>query len=918
MKYLVMLLFIFSSITFGQFYGGGGTLTDPYLIKTASSLDSIRFGYLQGYAFKQIADIDLSGYTNWLPLGNNDTTFTGAYEGNGFIIKNLTITSVPEKSNRFHAGLFGRVGGTSLGASLIDSVYFNNIHLQNVDITGAYANGTGDLAYLGGLIGEVAASTTSDTPTFVDSSLVDTIDIKTTGNYEHKIGGLIGNVLTGVYGRVFKSAVENDSLTQVTSGSSQHKIGGLIGVMGSTAFSVSESWTRNSYIYGNRTANGLGGFIGVQNAGGIGNSYVYNAEVIDNAATLGSGFYLAGTFVGYQNGAISNSYATGTTIYNQELAIKTGFVGNMGSIGTNNFFDKLVAGTTNSNVDSTGATWVYPKTTDSLKTKATFTWRSWDFDTTWSVSGALNTGYPNLEGIFYTGYTLAYPSATGIVFIQDSVIEITWTTDVPDLTEQGTDTTFVWYALNDGFILIDTVFANDTSLTWTVPSGTYSTTARILLSSIDSVYTDSSDYFFTVIPLPNSFSALDIFDVTPSNFRSALDTVIISVETMNIDSFRTYWSTDSLSWYYITKTNVDTVNGFFEDTSSVQWLSPPLISGKVWIKAIEFRDTTLYYAPDTLIYAGSRTVAGVAFYITEFLTLTDCETNTPYQMAGSDGILKLTAIYDPSAGWNSNVSWRFYQVQLRENRTTGLPYYTDSYVICEAAQRQCLRDQWGNLIAVGGCIFPAFSRWIVKDTTGFGYYSFGADSTELVFPFQEQEGNPIIVNNRKYYTEKVGSNYYIKVTDLLNNYTQVYIDYTNIINTGGYYGSMRLVSDISNHRLGAYTKAYNTLSSVSDTIVYNLGGVAVGWTVIYNGTGKYDDALHQKLLDSLQSFGDYGKGYLLIGNYGAGERNTYSISLLPDPIYQLNLAQDIWISGAESRRDYFRGIHPKIWKNGIR
>ena len=49
-----------------KFEGGTGTLKDPYLIKTAEQLNSVRFGLSKHY--KLIADIDLSKWGNWIPL----------------------------------------------------------------------------------------------------------------------------------------------------------------------------------------------------------------------------------------------------------------------------------------------------------------------------------------------------------------------------------------------------------------------------------------------------------------------------------------------------------------------------------------------------------------------------------------------------------------------------------------------------------------------------------------------------------------------------------------------------------------------------------------------------------------------------------------------------------------------------------
>ena len=90
-----------------KFEGGTGTLKDPYLIKTADQLNSVRFGLSKHY--KLIADIDLSKWGNWIPLGGTPAyggswikkypqaadagcgEFTGSFDGNGHVISGMTI-----------------------------------------------------------------------------------------------------------------------------------------------------------------------------------------------------------------------------------------------------------------------------------------------------------------------------------------------------------------------------------------------------------------------------------------------------------------------------------------------------------------------------------------------------------------------------------------------------------------------------------------------------------------------------------------------------------------------------------------------------------------------------------------------------------------------------------------------------------
>ena len=89
-----------------EFEGGSGTLNDPYLIKTAEQLNSVRFGLSKHY--KLIADIDLSKWGNWIPIGGTPAyagaftnhpekasagcgEFTGSFNGNDHVISGMTI-----------------------------------------------------------------------------------------------------------------------------------------------------------------------------------------------------------------------------------------------------------------------------------------------------------------------------------------------------------------------------------------------------------------------------------------------------------------------------------------------------------------------------------------------------------------------------------------------------------------------------------------------------------------------------------------------------------------------------------------------------------------------------------------------------------------------------------------------------------
>ena len=90
---------------------GAGNEQDPILIENCVHLKYLAdqtnsdASYSLNKYFKQTANIDLSSYANWTPIGYNATYyFGGNYDGGGYKITGLNITSVVT-----YAGLFGYV-----------------------------------------------------------------------------------------------------------------------------------------------------------------------------------------------------------------------------------------------------------------------------------------------------------------------------------------------------------------------------------------------------------------------------------------------------------------------------------------------------------------------------------------------------------------------------------------------------------------------------------------------------------------------------------------------------------------------------------------------------------------------------------------------------------------------------------------
>lgn len=142
-------------------------------ISTYEELNTIVRGDMTG-SYYLINDIEIPEGTEWLPLGkpadwdgvaNNLINFTGTFDGNGYSIKNIKITSGSNFS-----GLFARIVDCTI----------KNLGLENVDITGGTPTG----ALAGVMFG---TASTYDLSVKIDNVFV-------TGSVKGvtEVGGLVG------------------------------------------------------------------------------------------------------------------------------------------------------------------------------------------------------------------------------------------------------------------------------------------------------------------------------------------------------------------------------------------------------------------------------------------------------------------------------------------------------------------------------------------------------------------------------------------------------------------------------------------------------------------------------------------------------------------------------------------------------
>ncbi len=192
---------------------GSGFPANAVFIYTADEFNAVR-NDLAGY-YVLMADIDLSGYGNWVPIGDYTNRFTGTLDGNGHIINNLTINGTAN-----YQGLFGCIGagGTVMNLGVSGSVIghysigglvgYNEGTIENCYTSGSIY-GTGGSSAAGGLAGynNGGAITNCYSSSDVDYTFFDV-----------RIGGLVGINTGSVISCYFTDDSDNGFGTRKTSG----------------------------------------------------------------------------------------------------------------------------------------------------------------------------------------------------------------------------------------------------------------------------------------------------------------------------------------------------------------------------------------------------------------------------------------------------------------------------------------------------------------------------------------------------------------------------------------------------------------------------------------------------------------------------------------------------------------------------
>ena len=263
--------------------------------------------------YELLANLDLSAFTNWQPIGSQNNPFTSILQGNGYSIANLAI------SGSDYLGLFAALSGATI----------DNLVVEVASISGD--------SYVGALAGRAEQSTISR----VQIRAVD-VNSKLQARGE-KVGGMLGETI----GTTITNATSDLSIVGGNNDAADY-VGGIVGYVSSSDISYAYS---SSSVSASDGADNIGGLVGyMQN-----NSAISYSSASSSVTSNGSNSWAYGGLVGRMenNSTISYSSASGSVTSNgDENSIYGGLVG---ELDKSTISDSSASGSVISNGDENAA-----------------------------------------------------------------------------------------------------------------------------------------------------------------------------------------------------------------------------------------------------------------------------------------------------------------------------------------------------------------------------------------------------------------------------------------------------------------------------------------------------------------------------------------------------------------------------------
>ena len=394
-------------------------------ISTRAELDAIR-NNLEG-AFHLTNDIDLSG-ANWVPIGEDwDNRFRGRLDGQGFVIRNMTIHSnAIATTGDATFGLIGVADNSIMGSHFtVENLGLEDIDIQIsggtvnnpnvVSVGGLLASGgnensvsnsyvTGNISITGTFtggdvhfnVGGIGASLARVRHSYNEANIF--VDKEMPGGWNSvlSIGGISGNLVNAIYSH----NLGNISVTVLATGSgtphvSAH-VGGIVGAMSGlirdcynlgsiTVYTraVDTLPDTNGYFWATARSN-AGGIVGSTAGGSVTRSF--NLGILESTSSTNN--------TNPQNANPNRSYAFGISggglasiydavslaggIFAETGSYSIGAKAFGGSLGTNNITLSGIAGVTINDANET-------LSESEFRNQALWERLGFDFDTVWKM-----------------------------------------------------------------------------------------------------------------------------------------------------------------------------------------------------------------------------------------------------------------------------------------------------------------------------------------------------------------------------------------------------------------------------------------------------------------------------------------------------------------------------------------------------
>uniref|UniRef100_A0A7C3WQK4 GLUG domain protein n=1 Tax=Dictyoglomus turgidum TaxID=513050 RepID=A0A7C3WQK4_9BACT len=430
MKRIIIIILFLSQNLLGQFAGGSGTQNDPYLISTAQQFNQIRNqGSNTTVYYKLINDINLDDLGvgsggNWTPINISARV---SLDGNGHVIRNMKMYYEVTSGN--YIGLFS--GATTIRVF--------NLSCKNFEIVDSTLNNNMTNSYIGFIAGRFGTSF-SDFRNLLYRVIVDSSKIILKENYinmQNGVGGIIGYIGTTTLDSVKECAIRNTLIWTAGDGTSGagFSTGAICGTIVEGV--IQKCFAENVHIKGRRylTSSGnLGAFLGYigYSASSSGNVIIEDCFFKGKITlTTNSGGATVGfvTGVGYSGGSpnliIRRCYSTTQFEGPAGGFTKLGWSGVSQNIFYS-YFNYEICGTQKSASVLVNSDSAIAKLTAEMKTQSTYT--TWDFDNTWAIDPSINEGYPYLRWAPLTKYdTLKFLSPyQNSLFVQGDTVKIKW------------------------------------------------------------------------------------------------------------------------------------------------------------------------------------------------------------------------------------------------------------------------------------------------------------------------------------------------------------------------------------------------------------------------------------------------------------------------------------------------------------